>query len=73
MNQGALLLLLRLDHQVAAFDKKLNAVFKVNPACQRIARIKGVGPTPRLSLLSLSRRSAAARSLVWTVLTRIRA
>jgi transposase len=33
-----------LDRRIAAFDKKIDAVFRSNDACQRIAKIKGVGP-----------------------------
>ena len=33
-----------LDRRIASFDKKLDAVFRNNEACQRIAKIKGVGP-----------------------------
>lgn len=32
-----------LDRRIASFDKKIDAVFRNNEACQRIARIKGVG------------------------------
>jgi transposase len=33
-----------LDRRIASFDKKIDAVFRGNEACQRIAKIKGVGP-----------------------------
>jgi transposase len=33
-----------LDRRIASFDKKIDAVFHSNEACQRIAKIKGVGP-----------------------------
>jgi transposase len=33
-----------LDRRIASFDKKIDAVFRSNDACQRIAKIKGVGP-----------------------------
>ena len=32
-----------LDRRIASFDKKIDAVFRSNEACQRIAKIKGVG------------------------------
>ena len=32
-----------LDRRIAHFDKKIEAVFKENEPCQRVARIKGVG------------------------------
>ena len=31
-----------LDHRIAVIDKKIDAVFKANPACQRIARISWI-------------------------------
>ncbi len=33
-----------LDRRIASFDKKIDAVFRNNEACQCIAKIKGVGP-----------------------------
>jgi transposase len=33
-----------LDRRIVSFDRKIDAVFRDNEACQRIARIKGVGP-----------------------------
>jgi transposase len=33
-----------LDRRVASFDKKIERVFRQSEICQRIARIKGVGP-----------------------------
>ena len=33
-----------LDRRIASFDRKIDAVFRSNDACQRIAKIKGVGP-----------------------------
>jgi transposase len=33
-----------LDRRIASFDKKINAVFRNSEDCQRIAKIKGVGP-----------------------------
>ena len=37
-------LLVDLDRRVTSFDKKIQRVFRSCEACQRIARIKGVGP-----------------------------
>lgn len=37
-------LLMDLDLRIASFDKKIDRVFRQNEACQRIAKIKGVGP-----------------------------
>lgn len=33
-----------LDRRIASFDKKIGHVFRNSEACQRIAKIKGVGP-----------------------------
>jgi transposase len=33
-----------LDRRIACFDKKIEQVFRTSEACQRIAKIKGVGP-----------------------------
>ncbi len=33
-----------LDRRIASFDKKIEAVFRASSTCQRIAKIKGVGP-----------------------------
>src|SRR4029077_3341386 len=41
-----------LDRRGAAIDKKIDAVFKANPACQRIARIKGVGPKTATAMVA---------------------
>ena len=37
-------LLVDLDRRIVSFDKKLDRIFRSSEACQRIARIKGVGP-----------------------------
>src|SRR5580704_7964646 len=41
-----------LDRRVAAIDKKIDAVFKADTTCQRIARIKGVGPKTATALVA---------------------
>ncbi len=33
-----------LDRRIAIFDKKIDQVFRMSEPCQRIAKIKGVGP-----------------------------
>jgi transposase len=33
-----------LDRRIASFDKKIEQIFRNSEACQRIAKIKGVGP-----------------------------
>src|SRR5262249_36575703 len=41
-----------LDRRFALIDKKIDAVFKADPACQRIARIKGVGPKTATAMVA---------------------
>ena len=41
-----------LDRRVEHFDKKIDAVFKGNEACQRVARIKGVGPKTATAIVA---------------------
>jgi transposase len=36
-----------LDRRIASFDKKIDRVFRESEPCQRIAKIKGVGPKTR--------------------------
>ncbi len=45
-------LLCDLDQRITAFDKKIAAVFKANPTCQRIAKIKGVGPKTATAIVA---------------------
>jgi hypothetical protein len=35
-----------LDRRIASFDKRIEHVFRNSETCQRIAKIKGVGPKP---------------------------
>jgi transposase len=41
-----------LDRRVKVLDKKIDAVFKADPACQRIASIKGVGPKTATAMVA---------------------
>lgn len=34
----------QLDQRIKAFDRRIQAIFRANPTCQRIAKICGVGP-----------------------------
>ena len=45
-------LFLDLDRRISSFDKKIDRVFCSNEACQRIARIKGVGPKTVTSVIA---------------------
>jgi transposase len=41
-----------LDRRIAYFDKKIDEVFRKNEACQRIAKIRGVGPKTATAVIA---------------------
>jgi transposase len=41
-----------LDRRIAIFDKKIDTVFHQSELCQRIARIKGVGPKTATAIIA---------------------
>jgi len=41
-----------LDRRIASFDKKIDRVFRDSEACQRIAKIKGVGPKTATAVIA---------------------
>lgn len=41
-----------LDRRIASFDKNIPKVFKESPTCQRIAKIKGVGPKTATAIVA---------------------
>ena len=41
-----------LDRRIVSFDKKIDRVFRSSEACQRIARIKGVGPMTATAIVA---------------------
>jgi transposase len=41
-----------LDRRIASFDKKIERVFRNSEPCQRIARIKGVGPKTATAIVA---------------------
>ena len=45
-------LLCDLDRRIITFDKKIAVVFKTSPTCQRIAKIKGVGPKTATAIVA---------------------
>lgn len=45
-------LLCDLDRRIAIFDKKIDAVFKASEVCQRVAKIKGVGPKTATAIVA---------------------
>ena len=45
-------LLRDLDERVRRFDQRIDAVFRASSACQRIAKIKGVGPKTATAIIA---------------------
>lgn len=45
-------LLCDLDRRIAAFDRKIEAVFKASEACRRVARVQGVGPKTATAIVA---------------------
>ncbi len=41
-----------LSRRIASFDKKIEAVFRASETCQRIAKIKGVGPKTATAIVA---------------------
>lgn len=41
-----------LDRRISSFDKKIDRVFRESEACQRIAKIKGVGPKTATAIVA---------------------
>ena len=46
-------LLVDLDRRIASFDRKITHVFRDSEACQRIARLKGVGPKTATAIVAV--------------------
>lgn len=44
--------MLEIDQRIKAFDRKIDAIFKANTVCQRIAKIKGIGPKTATALIA---------------------
>jgi transposase len=55
-------LLCDLDRRIAIFDKEIEAVFKASEVCQRIAKIKGVGPQNRHRYCGRRRRRGRVKN-----------
>jgi transposase len=55
-----------LDRRIGLFDKKIDRVFRETEACQRTARIKGVGPkTARRSSLQSATGQNSRTGGIW--------
>jgi transposase len=44
--------MLQIDARIRFFDKKIDAIFKANEACQRIAKVRGVGPKTATAMIA---------------------
>src|SRR6202047_3501610 len=50
--------MLQIDERIKAFDRKIDAIFKASDVCQRIAKIRGIGPRlPFIARLLFRRRT----------------
>jgi len=52
-----------LDRRIASFDKKIDEVFRKNEACQRIAKIKGVGPKTATAVIAATAMARNSRTV----------
>jgi transposase len=44
--------MLQIDERIKAFDRKIDAIFKASDVCQRIAKIRGIGPKTATAMIA---------------------
>ena len=44
--------MLQIDERIRAFDRKIDAIFKASEVCQRIAKIRGIGPKTATAMVA---------------------
>ena len=44
--------MLQIDDRIKAFDRKIGAIFKASDVCQRIAKIRGIGPKTATAMIA---------------------
>jgi transposase len=44
--------MLQIDERIKAFDRKITAIFKASEVCQRIAKIRGIGPKTSTAMIA---------------------
>jgi transposase len=44
--------MLQIDERIKAFDRKIEAIFKSSEVCQRIAKIRGIGPKTSTAMIA---------------------
>ena len=55
--------MLQIDERIKAFDRKITAIFKASDICQRIAKIRGIGPKTATAMIAIGDGSDQARHL----------
>jgi transposase len=44
--------MLQIDDRIKGFDRKIGAIFKASEVCQRIAKIRGIGPKTSTAMIA---------------------
>src|ERR1700726_4902441 len=44
--------MLQIDERIKAFDRKIDAIFKASDVCQRIGKIRGIGPKTATAMIA---------------------
>jgi len=44
--------MLQIDERIRALDRKIDAIFKASEVCQRIAKIRGIGPKTATAMIA---------------------
>jgi len=44
--------MLQIDERIKAFDREITAIFRASEVCQRIAKIKGIGPNTATAMIA---------------------
>ena len=44
--------MLQIDERIKVFDRKIAAIFKASDVCQRIAKIRGIGPKTATAMIA---------------------
>jgi transposase len=44
--------MLQIDERIRTFDRKIDAIFKASEVCQRIAKIRGIGPKTATAMIA---------------------
>ena len=44
--------MLQIDERIRVFDRKIDEIFKASEVCQRIAKIRGIGPKTATAMIA---------------------